>query len=101
EGTRLFDAIIAATGRLGQAHYPRRALFLISDGVNTSGGSDLKEAIETAQKQKVLIYTLVIAKSDTDLNTMRELSESTGGTYFILFDEFPRLQAAYQKIASD
>lgn len=99
--TRLFDALLAATDRLKESHYPRRALFLISDGVNTSGGSSLGQVIEAAQRAKTLVYALVTERSDTDVYTLRSLVESTGGTYFVLYDQFPRLQAAYDKIAED
>jgi Ca-activated chloride channel family protein len=99
--TRLFEALGAALLQLQQAHYPRRALFLVSDGVNTAGGGDLSDAIREAQRAKALVYALVVEKRDTDLNTLRTLSESTGGTYFVLHDEFPRLQAAYEKISAD
>lgn len=99
--TRLFDALLAALDQLNSAHYPRRALFLISDGVNTSGGSTLAEVIEAAQRSKTLVYALVTERGETDIYTVRNLVESTGGTYFVLYDQFPRLQAAYDRIAAD
>jgi Ca-activated chloride channel family protein len=99
--TRLYDGLIAALQTLGKTNNTRRALFLISDGVNTSGSGSLAQAIELAQKEKVLIYSLIFENSDADINSLSKLSEATGGTYFILYDEFPRLQAAYDKIAAD
>jgi Ca-activated chloride channel family protein len=101
EGTRLYDAVITAVQKLKNAHYPRRALFVISDGMNTRGSGSLQKAIEESQKAKVLVYSLVYENADSNLSALRHLSESTGGTYFVLFDEFPRLRAAYQKIAED
>ena len=100
-GTKLFEGVHSALERLSQASYPRRALFLISDGVNTRGSGNLDEAIAFAQQNKVIIYCLILEKPDSDYNALRKLSESTGGTYFVLYDEFPRLQAAYNKIAMD
>lgn len=99
--TRLFEGLNSALDRLSKATYPRRALFLISDGVNTTGSGNLQQAIETAQRNKVIIYSLILENMDADYNSLRRLSESTGGTYFVLYDEFPRLQAAYNKIAMD
>jgi VWFA-related protein len=101
QGTRLYDAVDAGVDKLRTARYPRRALFVISDGVNTRGGGSLGKAIATAQKNKVIVYSLVIDRSDSDFNALRTLSEQTGGTYFILYKDFPRLQAAYTKISSD
>ena len=99
--TKLFEGLNAALDRLSKATHPRRAIFLISDGVNTSGAGNLRQAIELAQKNKVIIYSLILENMDADYHALRELSESTGGTYFVLYDEFPRLQAAYNKIAKD
>jgi len=99
--TKLYEGLIAALERLGRSDNTRRALFLISDGVNTSGSGSLREAIKLAQEEKVLVYSLVFENYDADMNSLRTLSESTGGTYFILYGDFPRLQAAYDKIASD
>ena len=99
--TKLFEGLIDALKRLSNATHPRRALFLISDGVNTSGDGNLQEAIELAQKNKVIIYSLILENMDADYNALRQLSENTGGTYFVLYEEFPRLQAAYNKIAMD
>ena len=99
--TRLFEGLTSALDRLSKATYPRRALFLISDGVNTTGSGNLQEAIQIAQRNKVIIYSLILENMDADYNSLRQLSESTGGTYFVLYDEFPRLQAAYNKIAKD
>jgi VWFA-related protein len=99
--TRLFEGLDAALDRLSKAAYPRRALFLISDGVNTSGSGSLDQVIQKAQKHKVIIYCLILENMDADYHSLRRLSEKTGGTYFVLYDEFPRLQAAYNKIAMD
>lgn len=101
ERTRMFGAILSAINRLQGAHYPRRALFIISDGIDTVGESDLREVTEAAQKNKVLIYSLLLDSEDADTNPLRRLSEATGGTYFILYDNYPRLQAAYDRIAKD
>jgi hypothetical protein len=49
----------------------------------------------------VLIYSLLLDSEEADTNPLRRLSEATGGTYFILYDNYPRLQAAYDRIAKD
>ncbi len=99
--TRMYEALLQALDRLKSAKHPHRALFLISDGVNTAGAGDMTAVIEQAQRYKVIIYTLILENMEADMNALRRLSETTGGTYFILYDEFPRLQAAYEKISID
>ena len=102
ERTRMYDGIVAAVDRLKKAQYPRRALFIVSDGINTSGEADLKQAIESAQTNKVLIYTLLLDSPESDnSNALVRLSEATGGSFFVLYGNYPRLQAAYEKIAKD
>ena len=101
ERTRLYDAIVMGLDRLAQAHYPRRALFVISDGQNTAGKADLKSAVTAAQKNKVLVYSLILNDDTSELNALQLLTEETGGTSFFLYSGIPRLQAAYEKIAGD
>lgn len=99
--TRLYDALIEGIAHLQKARYPRRALLVISDGVNTRGSKSLKDAVTSAQKDQVIIYSIALERSSEDFNPLRTLSDETGGTFFILYKEFPRVQAAYTKIAGD
>jgi hypothetical protein len=93
--------LIEGLQHLSQARYPRRALLVISDGVNTRGDSSLRDAITAAQRDQVIIYSIVLERSTPDFHTLRTLSDETGGNFFILYTEFPRVQAAYDKIAGD
>ncbi len=99
--TRLLDAMITSIQKLSDAHYQRRALFVISDGINTFGEGDEKTVEDLAQKTKTIIYSLIIRRREEHLNLLRMLSIATGGTYFVLHEDYPFLQAAYEKIASD
>jgi VWFA-related protein len=99
--TKLFEGTMAGIERLQQARYPRRAVFLISDGVNSSGDFGLDDVIQSAQRNKTLIYSLIIKKGETNLYVLGSLSRSTGGTFFAMEDNLPRLKSAYDKIASD
>lgn len=101
ERTRMYEGLVKAIDRLKTARYPHRALFLISDGANTKGDYRLKDVIKIAQQNKVLIYSLIIQMGGSDVYVLGTLSDQTGGTAFVLDKEFPRLEAAYKKIASD
>jgi len=101
ERTRMYEGLMKAVDRLKTARYPHRALFLISDGANTKGEYRLKDVIKIAQQNKVLIYSLIIQMGGSDVYVLGALSDQTGGTAFVLDKEFPRLEAAYKKIASD
>jgi Ca-activated chloride channel homolog len=80
--TRLFDAMIESIKKLSEARYQRRALFVISDGINTLGAGNEKTAEYLAQKTKTIIYSLIIGGENEPLNQLRVLSIATGGTYF-------------------
>jgi VWFA-related protein len=99
--TKLYEGLISGLNRLKESHYPQRAIFLISDGMNSLGKYDCADVIRTAQQNKTLIYSLIVQKDSLDFNVMYRLAEETGGTYFVLDTDFPRLKAAYEKIASD
>ena len=99
--TRMYEGLLGAIDHVQSAHYPRRALFLISDGFNSAGKGDLPTVIETAQKHKVIIYSILLQDFFMDISVLQLLSEKTGGTCFTTYEKFPRLQLAYQKIASD
>jgi VWFA-related protein len=99
--TKLYEGLISGLAHLKESHHPQRAIFLISDGMNSLGKYDCSDVIRTAQQNKTLIYSLILQKDDLDFNVMYRLAEETGGTHFVLDTDFPRLKAAYEKIASD
>lgn len=99
--TRMFDAILQSIELLNRARYPRHALFVISDGVNTYGAGSEKKATDLAQKTKTIIYSLIVQTGEDEFNSLRSLSDATGGTWFRMWEQYPRMQAAYEKIAAD
>jgi VWFA-related protein len=99
--TRLYEGLMSGLNTLKNSTHPQRAIFLISDGVGSLGKYNLSDVIRTAQQNKTLIYSLILQKGGADLYVMYKLAEQTGGTHFVLEDDFPRLKAAYEKIATD
>ncbi len=111
-----FDGIMEATGRFDSIPNGRRAMLVISDGLDASRGLqftspteslDLDKAILKAQKRGIAIYSIYSAGSITEnassmviLNgqgSLNKLSEETGGRAFfqgtitpISFDPFFR-----------
>lgn len=79
----------------------RRAVILLSDGVNTSGQLEMKQAVDRALKNDVVIYSIGIGDSfnydGVDEGALRKVSERTGGRAF-----FPRneteLRAAFAQL---
>ena len=92
-GTALWDAVAFAAGKLASHPEVRpvaRILVVISDGDDDSSSTTLKQAIATAQRGGVAVYT-VSTRSDLDDEpsavlgdrALRTLSELTGGGAFV------------------
>lgn len=101
-GTVLFDAIyLAATEKL-KNEVGRKAIVVITDGVDQGSKVDLRKAIEVAQKSDAVIYSIDYSDpgfyaragqwggvSDGDL---RKMSEETGGRVFKVDRKHPLTQ---------
>ncbi|HEY8560878.1 MAG TPA: VWA domain-containing protein [Pyrinomonadaceae bacterium] len=100
--TAIWDAIwITADEVLGAApEKTRRAIILLSDGVNTFGRKKLDEAVQAAIKSEAVIYSIGIGDNfydGVDEGALRKISERTGGRAFFPRDE-SELRKAFQQI---
>ena len=60
-GTSLYDAVIDGTQKLRRGKYPKKAVLLITDGVDTSSDEDYGEARLSIRESEMLVYALGIA----------------------------------------
>ena len=82
----------------------RRAIILLTDGVDTSSNLKLQEAVDSALKADAIIYSIGIGDSfsfeGVDEGSLRKISERTGGRAY-----FPRneddLRSAFAQIQED
>ena len=104
KGTVMFDAVyLAATEKL-KSEVGRKAIVLITDGVDQGSRYDVRQAIEAAHKSDAIIYSIqymdpraygYFGVSDGDL---KKMSEETGGRMFrvdrkhTLHDIFDQIQ---------
>jgi VWFA-related protein len=63
-GTTLYDAIFLASDELMRKQEGRKALILLTDGVDIGSRVSLDRAIETAQKANTLVYSILYADPD-------------------------------------
>ncbi len=103
--TAIWDAIwITAEEVLGPApDRTRRAIILLSDGVNTYGKKKLDEAVEAAQRSEAVIYSIGIGDNfynRVDESSLKKLSERTGGRAFFPRDE-RELREAFKQIQDE
>ncbi len=108
-GTRLHDAIYLASREKLAAEVGRKALIVISDGVDQGSDVKLKEAIEAAHRADAIIYTIGITDPAfyysqgafyDGRGPMNELAKETGGR--AIFPRGPEdLKEAFDQIAAE
>jgi VWFA-related protein len=60
-GTTLYDAVFLASEELMQKQHGRKALIILSDGVDTGSKETLSRAIESAQRANTLVYSILFS----------------------------------------
>jgi len=99
DGTALGDGIMNSLLRLRESKTKSKVIILLTDGVNNCGNVSPLTAAMVAKKYNVRIYTIGIGRNgyapfptgngsttmlpvEIDENTMKQISEETGGKYF-------------------
>src|SRR5215207_2873476 len=101
--TAIWDAVWATAEELirASAEHTRRAIILLTDGVDTSSRMKMHDAVERAQKADALIYTIGIGdRYSFNINegALRKIAEQTGGRAYFpkherdLNDAFTQIQ---------
>ena len=103
--TAIWDAIwVTSAEVLGPApEKTRRAIILLSDGINTFGQKKLDEAVQAAQKAEAVIYSIGIGDNfydGVDKGALNKISERTGGRAFYPRDE-AELREAFRLIQDE
>ena len=103
--TAIWDAIwVTSAEVLGPApEKTRRAIILLSDGLNTYGQKKLDEAVQAAQKAEAVIYSIGIGDNfydGVDKGALNKISERTGGRAFYPRDE-AELREAFRQIQDE
>ncbi len=111
-GTALYDALLDGLHRVKRGQHQKKALIVISDGVDTASLSSLSQTINAARRSGVLIYAIGIGNPNgsfgmggaqiaigpfiigggggggfdeqIDSRTLQEASDATGGKLFVL-----------------
>jgi len=94
-GTLLYDAVLEACTQVMKNQTGRKALIVLSDGVDTGSEAMLKDAIEAALRTDTLIYSILFADPGfyngrlfghmggaAGRNALTRLSLETGGGFF-------------------
>lgn len=99
QATAIGDAIGLAVKRLRKRKESNRVLVLLTDGANTAGAVQPREAADLAAREGLKIYTIGVGademfkqsffglrrvnpSADLDEDTLKAIAEKTGGRYF-------------------
>jgi VWFA-related protein len=89
-GTLLYDAVVTAAQDVMSKQQGRKALILLTDGVDTGSESTLAEATDAAQRSDTLVYSILFADagaygfggSPDGRRPLQRMSQDTGGGLF-------------------
>ena len=88
-GTAVFDAVATSLGFAAQGVHPKKAVLVISDGVDTSSRRNVKQVQDAIRASEVLVYALgveggssvfgLLGEGRVDARALRKLTDDTGG----------------------
>ncbi len=85
-GTVMYDAIVQASNQITAKQTGRKALILLTDGVDHGSTATLQEAVDAAQRADTLIYSILFADGrfygENGRGPLERLSRDTGGGFF-------------------
>ena len=85
-GTLLYDAVLKASVEIMRNEHGRKALILLTDGVDTGSEATLAMAAEAAQRADTLIYSILFSDSTAfgpdGRRVLQKMSRETGGGFF-------------------
>lgn len=104
--TRLNDAIVDASKALSERPELRKAIVILSDGMDTSSRASADKAIESALTIGATIYAVDMSANGTGMNNpqsaavLRSFAEKSGGR-FVATPGGPALRDAFANIADE
>jgi VWFA-related protein len=108
KGTLLYDAVyLAAHDQMGQ-QVDRKAMILLTDGVDQGSQYKIKDAIEAAQKADTIVYVLLCADRGFygfggygGGGEMKKMTAETGGRVIEVGNKPEKLKAAFDQISQE
>src|SRR5207245_1978073 len=97
-GTTMYDAILLASDEITRKQKGRKALILLTDGVDNGSKTFLNDAIEAAQRADTLVYSILFADEQSyrspfgggrgggehpdGRKVLQQISRETGGSFY-------------------
>jgi VWFA-related protein len=102
KGTLLYDGVYLASDEVLSKQVGRKAMVVLTDGVDQGSRLRLKDAIEAAQKADAICYVLLISDPHygSDPHEMGQMAEQTGGR-MITVNNPDKLGKAFKEISDE
>lgn len=109
-GTLLYDAIYLAANEKLSEQTGRKALIILTDGEDEGSKTTLQEAINSAQRNNVIIYIILLADRASYWNqgvgyfgygAAKKIADQTGGRLIDVGNNSAKLQDAFAQIEDE
>jgi VWFA-related protein len=107
-GTLLYDAVYLASHDELSHEVGRKAMIILTDGEDQGSKSNVKDAIEAAQKSDSIVYVLLIADRGfyglggySGDSNMKKMAGETGGRVIEVGNKMEKLKGAFDQIAQE
>ena len=100
-GTAVYDAVAASIGIADKGMHRKKAVLLISDGVDTSSSRTVQQAQDAIRSSEILVYALGVDSGlpgGVDTRALRRLTDETGGRTEVV-KGFDNLEEATARLA--
>lgn len=102
-GTALYDAVYLASHDKLANEVGRKAMVILTDGMDYGSRVNLRDAIEAAQRSDAICYVLLVSdpKYGRDEGDMRKLAEETGGRVIDIGSRADKMKEAFDRISDE
>jgi len=103
KGTLLYDAVYLGSNEILSKQVGRKAMIILTDGVDQGSRLKLRDALEAAQKADVICYVLLLfdPRFGSDMSDMNHLAEETGGRAISIGSHTDNLSKAFKQISDE
>jgi VWFA-related protein len=99
--TSLYDAVYLASEEKLKHEVGRKVMVVITDGEDNSSKIRKEEALETAQRNDVLIYGIGVQTENSSFRVLKKFAEETGGAFFSPHARTSEIREAFHSIGTD
>ena len=113
-GTDLYDAVFLGADEIMRKQHGRKALIILSDGVDTGSKLSLAEGVESAERADTLVYSILFEDPDAyggyggfgrmdtpdGKKVLKQISQQTGGRFFEVSRKMP-LDKVYEALEEE